>query len=403
MMTRYRWRWLELYWISICVSRKVSIAASFSSTTLLSSTRLFRAQLPSCDSHLRFETNVRLLTCSDATTREKYLAMIVITGKSCATSIEQSSSTNETLYANDDCFQYSSTSTTTSTHLVNGLYLDSSSPCDMTNVGWMARYRQVYIFQEHFGHTRVPKRYKDNPALGNWVNKQRQQYRHYLVGSRPCSLNANRIEMLNRINFCWDAASPSIDKIVPSYYDTLPEVNKERWWSHLEELRALSASSTPSEWLFHLPRQTKLGAWLDRQRKVYKACNHSESNPINSKYPKQSKGAEGSLSDGQIASLSEIDPRWWMSRRQWQWECRYQDLIFYLSQYGDCCVPISYKENKLLANWVSNQRKQYNLRMAGLSSDLTDERMHRLEAVGFVWNRWEYEFDKKGGTWNTSN
>jgi hypothetical protein len=37
-------------------------------------------------------------------------------------------------------------------------------------------------FQRKHGHCLVPKRYQSNPSLGNWVNKQRQNYRKFLMG-----------------------------------------------------------------------------------------------------------------------------------------------------------------------------------------------------------------------------
>jgi Helicase associated domain len=66
----------------------------------------------------------------------------------------------------------------------------------------------------------------------------------------------------------------------------------------------------------------------------------------------------------------------------------------YRTEHGDCCVTINHS-NRQLANWVSNLRKQYNLRVSGKHSTLTEEKIDQLNAIGFVWNRWEYEFDVK--------
>jgi hypothetical protein len=38
-----------------------------------------------------------------------------------------------------------------------------------------------------------------------------------------------------------------------------------------------------------------------------------------------------------------------------------------------------------LGSWVAVQRKEYKLRMEGKPSRLTQERIHRLESVGFEW------------------
>ena len=39
-------------------------------------------------------------------------------------------------------------------------------------------------YQRKTGHCLVPKRYECNPSLGNWVNKQRQNYRKFVKGEK---------------------------------------------------------------------------------------------------------------------------------------------------------------------------------------------------------------------------
>jgi hypothetical protein len=102
------------------------------------------------------------------------------------------------------------------------------------------------------------------------------------------------------------------------------------------------------------------------------------------------------LDEKKIVLLSEIDPNWWKTIRRRQWEERCCDLIAYRDEHGDCCVPITYKKNKKLANWVSNCRKKYNLRMAGEERNLSLERIEELNEIGMVWDRWDFEFRKNG-------
>lgn len=42
---------------------------------------------------------------------------------------------------------------------------------------WIDRVYQLIEYRDLHGDTLVPKRHADNPALGNWVNKQRQEYK----------------------------------------------------------------------------------------------------------------------------------------------------------------------------------------------------------------------------------
>jgi hypothetical protein len=250
---------------------------------------------------------------------------------------------------------------------------------------WLDQAQQVVDYRDKYGHTLVPKRFKENPSLGNWVNKQRQQYRRYNEGKTPCSLTEKRIQLLNKIGFCWDATSlqsgSSKDDIHESI--SLERVHKNRhdaWWRRLDEIKALVVDGSLTS-LDRIESQSSLGHWMNKQRKEYRRCKDGQ--------------PSSTLDSDKMEALGLIDSEWWKGVRQRQWDTRFQELLDYRKRHGDCCVPIS-NRNQKLANWVSNQRRKYTLKMAGQSSELTDEQMEQLNAVGFVWNRWEYEFEKKG-------
>eukprot|EP00980_Cylindrotheca_fusiformis_P015736 scaffold4547_cov103-Cylindrotheca_fusiformis.AAC.8 len=76
------------------------------------------------------------------------------------------------------------------------------------------------------------------------------------------------------------------------------------------------------------------------------------------------------------------------------WTSRYQDLVQYQRKYGHCCVPARGTKAELeLSRWVKRQRCQYKRRKAGFSSAMANERIRRLEAIGFVW-------DAHGRSWD---
>jgi len=68
------------------------------------------------------------------------------------------------------------------------------------------------------------------------------------------------------------------------------------------------------------------------------------------------------------------------------WNLRYGELIEYKRTHGNCIVPGRYKSNKQLGSWVGNQRTQYRLLQQGKESSMTEERISKLEAIGFVWD-----------------
>ena len=60
------------------------------------------------------------------------------------------------------------------------------------------------------------------------------------------------------------------------------------------------------------------------------------------------------------------------------WDTRYNELVAYKNEHGDCLVPSKYKTNIPLAQWVGKMRRQAK---TGL---LLQERSQKLEEIGFV-------------------
>ena len=60
-------------------------------------------------------------------------------------------------------------------------------------------------------------------------------------------------------------------------------------------------------------------------------------------------------------------------------------------------MPRGYTANPQLAQWVSKQRVQYKLLKEGKKSQITNERVAKLEELDFVWNeqeaKWQERYD----------
>lgn len=241
------------------------------------------------------------------------------------------------------------------------------------------------------------------------LSPPRRQYRNFVNGRTPCSLTEQRIHILNAIGFCWEmgrTGDRSPDRITPEH-DTAITSNDTNWFHQLYELQRAVETYVTDETCDKssvaltevVSSNSSLGKWLQRQRLLYQnkyAC-YPNSTPNHSM-----KSCIALLSKRHEMALQRVHPYWWMTARELRWERHYQELQQYAREHGNCCVPISYC-NKQLANFVSNTRKQYNLQKQGKPSSLTSYRMDRLNNIGFVWNRWEYEFEKQQSRWNESN
>mmetsp|Transcript_32050 Transcript_32050/g.65414 ORF Transcript_32050/g.65414 Transcript_32050/m.65414 type:complete len:1215 (+) Transcript_32050:49-3693(+) len=68
---------------------------------------------------------------------------------------------------------------------------------------WRARFKELEEFKREHHHCRVPtKNYQPNPALGQWVNDQRRQYRLMNQGLTS-SMTVERMMLLTNLGFEW--------------------------------------------------------------------------------------------------------------------------------------------------------------------------------------------------------
>lgn len=82
---------------------------------------------------------------------------------------------------------------------------------------------------------------------------------------------------------------------------------------------------------------------------------------------------------------------------RYTWNIMFEKLRKYKETYGNCIVPRGFPLDPRLATWVSEQRKQYKLKLNGKTSSMNDKRIKLLNELGFVWNvqesAWNKHFD----------
>ena len=102
----------------------------------------------------------------------------------------------------------------------------------------------------------------------------------------------------------------------------------------------------------------ELGTWVGNQRKAFR---------------------KGKLSAERVARLEALGFEW--DPVTAAWEAMFQALVAFKENQGHCGVPAKRSENPQLGTWVSNQRYVYK------KGRLSEERVARLEALGFEWDR----------------
>jgi hypothetical protein len=119
------------------------------------------------------------------------------------------------------------------------------------------------------------------------------------------------------------------------------------------------------------PQNPQLGVWVNKQRAEYKLLK---------------EGKKSSMTQERISALESVGFVWAKRRKgQPTWDLKFEELKRYRAENGDCLVPTKYAENPALGRWVSTQRAQYKLMQEGKPTTMTQERVHLLEHLGFVW------------------
>ena len=68
------------------------------------------------------------------------------------------------------------------------------------------------------------------------------------------------------------------------------------------------------------------------------------------------------------------------------WNALFLDLMKLKQQWGNCDVTQKYAKNPKLGGWERHQRSQYRMLKSGKKSSISDEKIAKLERLGFKWN-----------------
>ena len=199
---------------------------------------------------------------------------------------------------------------------------------------WNERFGQLLAYKMEHGDTNVPVKWKT--GLGQWVSGQRKN-------RRKGELTIEKVNRLTGTGFIWDALEWTWNE---SFTELL--AYKEKYGD----------TNVPQSW------STGLGSWVSDTRKDWK---------------------NGSLSEERINRLTEIEFDW--APLQSTWESKFAELLAYKEEYGDTNVI---QRSTDLGRWVSGQRS------AKRNGSLSKERINRLDKIGFEWNsvanRWDALF-----------
>jgi len=152
---------------------------------------------------------------------------------------------------------------------------------------WEERFEQLLQFKSEKGHMRVPQNYTENPALGNWVHKQRTEYKKMNEG-RSSQVTEEKGAKLFEAGL-FDAenmpkkgkkledqlkilADGQPDSSVPvSAKEEISAALKETSWEErFEQLLQFKSKKGHARVPQNYKENSALGSWVSKQRKEYK-------------------------------------------------------------------------------------------------------------------------------------
>ena len=129
---------------------------------------------------------------------------------------------------------------------------------------WSEHFQQLREFEVKFGHCRVSRQYAANPKLGQWVSRQRSNYRLYKEG-KPSPMTEERIRALESVGFDWETSKTDLASIWGERFQQLREFKVQ--FGHCRVPRQYAANP-------------KLGPWVSRQRSYYRLYKEGKSSTM---------------------------------------------------------------------------------------------------------------------------
>jgi hypothetical protein len=186
---------------------------------------------------------------------------------------------------------------------------------------------ELQRYKQRFGDCNVPRRWRENPQLAQWVTDQRSS-------ENEDKLPADRKNRLSELGFVWrvrEVSWAAMFAALKRYKEKHGDCNVPRGWGENPEL----------------------ARWVLKQRQHQK---------------------QGALSIERKKRLDELGFIW--DPRVSNWETMFAQLKQYSATFGHCNAPRGWRDNPQLATWVDAQRNKWR------KGVLSAQRKARLDELG---------------------
>jgi hypothetical protein len=221
---------------------------------------------------------------------------------------------------------------------------------------WDKMFKRLIEYKELHGNCNVPRRYKTDSPLGDWVMTQRQRSKAIQRGEKQSTPEwESRVEQLEKLEFKWKLVKR--DRSWDEFYTALVQYKKEH-----------GNCDVPRDY----ENDRRLGKWVNNQRSLWKAIQIGKT---------QSKPEY----ESRFEKLEKHGFKWELVNRDRSWDDMFERLIKYKKEHGNCDVPRDYENDRRLGKWVHNQRCLWKAIQRGKtqSKPKYKSRFEQLEKLGF--------------------
>ncbi len=212
---------------------------------------------------------------------------------------------------------------------------------DPKKAAWEGMFKLLGAYKARHNHCKVPKGWKENPELADWVIRQRREH----GGGRLTPEQSGRLEAMG---FVWD-------------------LELDAWENGFAALKKYHAIHGHAEIPAPYPRNRELGDWAEEQRR---------------------KNSKGTLSPERKQRLDALGFVW--DREAAAWEQRFRLFTRFKKLYSHGRIADKDRDMPKLAEWAATQRRDKN------RGRLDPERLRQLDQAGFVWDleeaNWQLAF-----------
>eukprot|EP00804_Cyclotella_cryptica_P010264 CCRYP_016739-RA/>CCRYP_016739-RA protein AED:0.05 eAED:0.05 QI:1/1/1/1/1/1/3/5305/702 len=264
-------------------------------------------------------------------------------------------------------------------------------------VVWDNMIEKMVEFHKANGHFNVPQPISEEVHAGGdegnsnetyetfklykWVQRLGTDYKNYISGKKSKYLDEKRMQQLADIGFYFDETNGKTSSVKDEMQfcsTEKEEVPHLPWETRIYQLKSFYNDVGHLNIDHNYRLCGNLGGWAVQMSIMYK--NWKEGGQVSPEVEEK------------FNQLSELGFKFNVFHKydnNRSWDDHFNELVKYKQAHGHARIPLKYKADMRLGKWVQRLRSEYKKVGTGTSKRgkfLTEERIHRLNSLGFEWS-----------------